>query len=321
LVAFVPRLSALRGINLALALVIALFATGVLAFLFAGVLLDPLWPSIGTAAVFGSVVVGTLSEADRQRRMLREEAAHMAGEVDAARRIQMGLLPDPREAVGSHKRFDLAAMLEPARTVGGDFYDCFVVDRKLFFVVADVSGKGLPAALFMAAAKSHIQSAAMGGGTVGEMLTRAQARMVPENPESLFVTVFAAVFDPATGMLEYANAGHEPPFVRAPGGEPQRLGPPQGPPLCVIEDYEYASMRRPFAPGEWLCVVTDGATEAVSPAREFFGAERLRAALAEVPADARADDVVAAVHAAVNRFTDGAEAADDLTLLVLLNAR
>jgi adenylate cyclase len=151
LIAFVPRLSALQGIHLAFGLVVLLAGAGLLAFFHFGWLLDPAWPAIGTMAVFGSVVVGTLSEAERQRRQLREQAAHMAGEVDAARRIQMGLLPDPEETLGGDKRFRIATLLEPARTVGGDFYDCFMVDPDhLIFVIADVSGKGLPAALFMA---------------------------------------------------------------------------------------------------------------------------------------------------------------------------
>ena len=111
-------------------------------------------------------------------------------------------------------RYGVAALLEPARTVGGDFYDCFMVDeRRLFFVVADVSGKGLPAALFMAAVKSHLKSAALRGGSVGEMLSRAQAEIGRENPEQLFVTAFAGLLDLLRGELEYANAGHEPPFM------------------------------------------------------------------------------------------------------------
>ena len=318
LVAFVPRLSALRGINLALALVVMLFVVGAIAFLQFGVLLDPLWPSIGVAAVFGSVVVGTLSETERQRRVLREEAARMTGEVDAARRIQMGLLPDPREAVGRGARFDLAAMLEPARTVGGDFYDCFLVDaRHLFFVVADVSGKGLPAALFMAAAKSHLKSAALRGGSVGEVLTRAQREIMRENPEQLFVTAFAASLDVETGLLEFANAGHEPPFARTTGGAPERLMAAGGPPLCVVEDFDYPASRRQLQPGEWLAVVTDGATEAMNPKREFFGVERLRTTLSWLPLDARPAQIVDKVREELVRFCDGAEAADDVTLMAL----
>jgi adenylate cyclase len=184
-------------------------------------------------------------------------------------------------------------------------------------VVADVSGKGLPAALFMASAKSHIQSAALAGGEVGAMLTEAQQRMMRENPEQLFVTVFAAVLDPASGLLEYANAGHEPPFVRRPEGAPERLAPPQGPPLCVVEEFSYATARRELLPGEWLCVVTDGATEAMNKAREFFGGERLRASLGWAPGDEDAGALLARLHADVARFTAGAEPADDLTLLVV----
>jgi adenylate cyclase len=317
-IVLVPRMGAIASMNLLVALVALMGAAGFVLFRTQSLLFDPASPAVGTIAVYLAVVVGTLSVAERQRRALREQAARMAGEVDAARRIQMGLLPDPREAEANDARFALAALLEPARTVGGDFYDCFrLEDGRLFFAVADVSGKGLPAALFMAAAKSHIQSAAMGGGSVGEMLTRAQARMMRENPESLFVTVFAGVLDPATGMLEYANAGHEPPFARRPGAEVERLGLPQGPPLGVVEEFEYGSARASLAAGEWLCVVTDGVTEAMNPARAFFGVDRLLAALSGVSPEARAADVLSIVRAAVGRFTDGAEAADDLTLLVL----
>ena len=107
---------------------------------------------LGVLFAFAVLLAATLAEADRQRRVLREQAARMAGEVDAARRIQMGLLPDPRETLRGRSRASRwPRCLEPARTVGGDFYDCFMIDaRRLFFVVADVSGKGLPAALFMA---------------------------------------------------------------------------------------------------------------------------------------------------------------------------
>lgn len=315
---FVPRLTAMQGINLALVLVLALAGIGVVAYLHFNLLFDPAWPALGTAAVFGSVVVGTLSEADRQRRQLREQAAHMAGEVDAARRIQMGLLPDPRQTLSGDRRFDLAAMLEPARTVGGDFYDCFMVDaRHLFIVVADVSGKGLPAALFMASVKSHLKSAALRGGSVGEVLTRAQEEIGHENPEQLFVTAFAALLEIQTGMLEYANAGHEPPFARLPHGAPERVGVSGGPPLCVVEEFAYPTVRRQMSPGEWMVVVTDGATEAMNPAREFFGVGRLRASLSWAPQAVRPAQLIDKLREDLAKFASGAEAADDVTLMAL----
>ncbi|HEX4782182.1 MAG TPA: CHASE2 domain-containing protein [Usitatibacter sp.] len=318
LIWFVPRLSALQGINLVLVMVLLLVLTGLTAFRYYQVLFDLAWPAIGTLAVFGGVVVGTLSETERQRRQLREQAAHMAGEVDAARRIQMGLLPDPEEALGDDRRFRLAALLEPARTVGGDFYDFFWVDEdRIFFVVADVSGKGLPAALFMAAAKSNLKSAALRGGTVGEMLQRAQAEIERENSEQLFVTAFAAILDVRTGELQFSSAGHEPPFVRTPRGAPERFSTPEGPPLCVVPGFKYSTGGRRMQPGEWLCVVTDGATEAMDPSRSFFGVERLRASLSWMPEDVDPRELVRRLRDDVARFAAGAEPADDITLLAL----
>ena len=318
LVMFVPRLSALQGINVALGMVVVLAGAGLIGFVHYSVLFDPLWPAIGTLAVFGSAVVGSLSQSEKQRRVLREQAAHMAGEVDAARRIQMGLLPDPDEVLAHDRRFALAALLEPARTVGGDFYDCFLVDaRRLFFLVADVSGKGLPAALFMAAAKSHLKSAALRERELGEVLTSAQDEIERENPEQLFVTAFAAALDVQTGMLEYANAGHEPPFRRTPNGAPERLPSPGGPPLCVVRDFVYPTERLQLEPGEWVFLVTDGVTEAMNPAREFFGLERLRTALSWMPRDASPHDLIRRLNEEVKKFAAGAEPADDLTVLAM----
>ena len=318
LIWFIPRLSAFRGINLTVAMVLLLVMAGVLAFRQFNVLFDFSWPAIGVLAVFGTTVVGTLSEADRQRRVLRDQAARMAGEVDAARRIQMGLLPDPREAMGEDRRFMVAALLEPARTVGGDFYDCFAIDADhVFFVVADVSGKGLPAALFMASVKSHLKSAALRGGDVGEVLTRAQKEIEHENPEQLFVTAFAAVLEISTGVLEYSSAGHEPPFARTPGGVPERFAIPGGPPLCVVLDFKYEAARRRMQPGEWLCAVTDGATEAMNESREFFGVDRLRTSLTWMPEDVGPADLVRRLREDLQRFSGKAEPADDITLLAI----
>jgi serine phosphatase RsbU (regulator of sigma subunit) len=318
LIAYVPRVSALKAIHLAFGLVVMLFGAGLIAFHHFHMLFDFAWPAIGTVAVFTSAIVGTLTETERQRRVLRDQAAQMAGEVNAARRIQMGLLPDPRELLGDGRRFQLAAELEPARTVGGDFYDCFMLgERRLFLVVADVSGKGLPAALFMASVKSHLKSAALRGGEVGDVLSRAQEEIARENPEQLFVTAFAAIVDVESGEVEFANAGHEPPFMRTPRGAPERVMDAGGPPLCVLQEYRFATWRRKLVPGEWLCIVTDGATEAMNPQHEFFGVERLRTSLSWMPEDADPSELIRRLREDISRFAAGAEAADDITLLVL----
>jgi serine phosphatase RsbU (regulator of sigma subunit)/CHASE2 domain-containing sensor protein len=316
---FIPRANAQRSAFALVAGAAILFGAALAAFRAFGLLFDPFGPVIGAIFVFGVMQAGTLAEAERQRRQLREQAARMSGELDAAKRIQMGLLPDPREVFAKERRFSLAALLEPARTVGGDFYDCFLLDeRRLFFVVADVSGKGLPASLFMASAKSILKSAALTvKGSVGGILARAQDEIQLENPESLFVTALAGVLDVETGELELANAGHEPAWAKHPRGLPERLEVAGGPPLCVMEVYSYPATRRTLARGEWLLVLSDGATEAMNGAREFFGFDRLRTSLGWLGDEASAEEIVGRIRDDVLRFEDGAEPADDLTLLAI----
>ena len=312
----VPALGVLAALSL-YAAVIALFAAlGIEAYLVEGLLLDVAWPAIGATAVFGVVLAEALSEADEQRRQLREQAARVTGELESARRIQMGLLPAPRELFGRETRFALDAFLEPARTVGGDFYDCFMLDsRRLFFIVADVSGKGLPASLFMALSKTLLKSAARRVDDVGGLMLRANAEVSRENPESLFITAFAGILDVRTGMLEFCNAGHEPPFARAPGADIVRLVHAGGPPLCVMEGYAYPVEYRALAAGEWVCVVTDGVTEAMNETGQLYGAARLRAVLDALPETVEPTALLAAVRLDVGRFVGAAEPSDDLTLL------
>jgi len=296
--------------------VAALGALGVAGFAQEGMLLDVAWPAIGATAVFGIVLAEALSEADEQRRRLREQAARVTGELESARRIQMGLLPVPASLFAHETRFALDAQLEPARTVGGDFYDCFMIDaHRLFFIVADVSGKGLPASLFMALSKTLLKSAARRGEDVGGMMVRANAEVSSENPESLFITAFAGILDTRTGLLGFCNAGHEPPFARQPGGSLTRLVHAGGPPLCVIENYAYPVEYRQIAAGEWICVVTDGVTEAMNASGELYGVARLQRVLQSLPQDLSPSDLLGAVRADVARFVGAAEPSDDLTLL------
>jgi serine phosphatase RsbU (regulator of sigma subunit) len=308
------------GVGASIALYVAvaagLIALGVQGFALEGMLLDIAWPVVGATLVFGAVMAQALSVADEQRHRLREQAARVSGELESARRIQMGLLPDPRLLFERESRLAVDAFLEPARTVGGDFYDCFMIDAdRLFFIVADVSGKGLPASLFMALSKTLLKSAARRADDVGALMVRANAEVSRENPEALFVTAFAGILDARTGALEFCNAGHEPPFARRPGGTLERIEHRGGPPLCVIENYAYPVERRQVAAGEWICVVTDGITEAMNPRSELYGAQRLQAALRALPEGATPSQVLAAVRADVRAFVGTAVPSDDLTLL------
>jgi serine phosphatase RsbU (regulator of sigma subunit) len=126
-----------------------------------------------------------------------------------------------------------------------------------------------------------------------------------------------ALLDVQTGMLEFANAGHEPPFVGSRDGAPVRLGTSGGPPLCVLDDFAYPTDRRQLRAGDWLLAMTDGATEAMNPAREFFGVERLQTSLSWMPAEASPEELVRRLRDDVKRFSAGAELPDDITLLAM----
>ncbi len=316
LIILVPS-ARVRASVAALAVLLAFFAAAAFWSFKRGVLLDAAWPAIGLAGAFGVLLAATLSEADRQRRELREAAARAAGELEAARRIQMGLLPDTA-LFESGPRFALRAVVHPARTVGGDFYDCFWLDEtRFFFVVADVSGKGMPAALFMALCKATIKAAVIGArGEPAAALRRAAEEIRRDNPETFFVTVFAATLHIDSGRLVYCNAGHEPPYRHGALGL-VRLPIAARPPVGVPEDYPFESESLELSPGDWLCALTDGVTEAMNPAGELYGVPRLQQVLGALPALASPSEINAAVLADVRRFVGEAPASDDLTLFTL----
>jgi serine phosphatase RsbU (regulator of sigma subunit) len=322
----VPRLSPMRSTALLVVLLIALGAGGFAAYRGAELLLDASVPGAAIVFLFAAMLVETLTDANAQKKSLeqrlqheREAAARLAGELDAARRIQMGILPRPESVFSTERRFEISASMEPAREVGGDLYDFFMLDdERLFFLVGDVSGKGLPASIFMAVSKALCKSAALRRGwRIEELLCEANAEIARENPESFFVTVFAGVLDARSGRLEYCCAGHEPPFVVTPEGGARRLDGGGGPPLCVLDGFAYASAGYSMSPREILCVVSDGVTEAMNPAGELYGAGRLEAALQRHRNSEKTAAVVDAIRADVSRFAGNAEVADDLTLLVL----
>jgi adenylate cyclase len=323
----VPRLGPRRSAVLLAALLAALTAAGFLAYKSAGVLIDALVPGAALTSLFAAMLAGTLAEANAQRRLLRERlqrereaAAQIAGELDAARRIQVGILPRPEAAFPGEGRFELFALMQPAREVGGDLYDFFVLDDdRMFFVVGDVSGKGLPASIFMAVSKALCKSAALRRGqSVDGMLSDVGGEIARENPEGLFVTAFAGVLDANTGTLHYSSAGHDAPYVLSPDrAVGERLDAAGGPPLCVVEGHRYAAAQHRLRRGDTLCLFTDGITEAMNAAGQLYGRERLRAVLEAVRAAPTVRAVGEAIRTDVARFVGSAEPADDLTLLVL----
>jgi CHASE2 domain-containing sensor protein len=327
LVLAVPLLRARTSLALVLFLVAAILAAGFALYLWRGILLDAATPALALTALFTVMLAVTLTEAESQRRALRrqvqlqrEAAARLAGELEAARRIQMGTLPRPAAAFPGETRFDLYAMLEPAREVGGDLYDFFFLDADhLFFMIGDVSGKGLPGSLFMAISKALYKSTALRRhGQVAVMMREADAEISRDNTEGLFVTVLAGILDARTGELEYCSAGHEPPRLLPRGGRAlQSLGEGGGPPLCAVDGFPYAPATRRLEPGDTLCLITDGITEAAGPDGHLYGRERLEALLGRLGGAASAAEVGEAIRRDVTDFAGGTEPSDDMAVLVL----
>jgi len=323
----VPRLRPRVSAPLLLGLILLALAGGFLAYRARGLLVDGATPGLGLAVLYTALLAVTLTETESRRRALRrqverqrEAAARLAGELEAARRIQMGTLPRPSIVFPGEQRFDLYARLDPAREVGGDLYDFFFLDPDhLFFLIGDVSGKGLPGSLFMAISKALYKSTALRRhGQVAAMMREADAEISRDNTEGLFVTVLAGILDARTGALEYCSAGHEPPFLLPRAGRPlMRLTEGGGPPLCAADGFPYDAATRQLEPGDTLCLITDGITEAAAPDGTLYGRPRLEALLGGLAPAASAGEIGEAIRRDVGAFTGDAEASDDMAILVL----
>jgi serine phosphatase RsbU (regulator of sigma subunit) len=326
LVLAVPVTAPARSSLLMLTITGALLLLGMALFRYSGLLFDAATPIVGLNVLFGGLLRSTLNEADRQRQYLkrqldaeREAAARMAGELEAARRVQIGMLPVPSLAFRGERRFDLHASMEPAKEVGGDLYDFFMVDvSRLFMLVGDVSGKGLPASIFMALSKALYKSAALRSlPDLGATMAEANVEITRENPEFLFVTVITCLLDVESGELAWCNAGHEPPHIVAADGRTVRQLEGGGPPLCTLENFPYQTAHARLAPGESVVLVSDGVPEAMNRAQELFGRVRVGQMLTAMPAGLSAKERVNAVSGEVRKYSEGTEQADDVTILVV----
>ena len=287
---------------------------------------DALSPGLAMLALFATLLALTLGEASRERRALRrqmqvqrEQSARMAGEMEAAQRVQVAMLPRD-DIFRDESRLDLAATMVPAREVGGDLYDFFRLDgRRWFFLIGDVAGKGLSASIFMAVSKALAKSAAVRhpDDDVGAWMTTANREISRDNHESLFVTAFAGILDLDTGDLVYANAGHDAPYCVGPASGVRRLAAGDGPPLCTVDGFEYRGEHTFLDPGELCVLTTDGVTDMRDPQGAMYGRARLEAVLERWRAQPSGDahGAVNALRADVQAFAAGAEPADDLTVL------
>jgi sigma-B regulation protein RsbU (phosphoserine phosphatase) len=238
-------------------------------------------------------------------------------ELRIAREIQMGILPKLFPAFPDRREFEVFASIEPAKEVGGDLYDFFFVDETHFcFLVGDVSGKGVPAAFFMAVTKTLLKVVAERGLDPGDILTRVNADLSSENESCMFVTLFLAIIDIETGETRYANAGHNPPVFLPCGDEPEWI-PPFGEPVAgIMEGMRYSTKTMTLKPGDLLFIYTDGVTEAMDPDGGLFGDDRLMAMLS-AEQEPFAPKLVKDVGEAIRVFAKGAEQSDDITMLAM----
>ena len=234
-------------------------------------------------------------------------------ELELARTIQDSALP--KEFVFPRKDFEICAVMDPAREVGGDFYDFFFVDRdRIALVIADVSGKGIPAALFMMRAKTAIRGLAEAGREPAEILARANSILCEGNDAEMFVTVWIGIADLLTGQVKCANAGHEYPAVRRAVGGYELIKDKHGLALAAMDGMKYREYELQMNPGDRLFVYTDGVPEAINGSMEQYGTERMVRAL-DAAGDSALPEVLSAVQADLAAFVGGEDQFDDITML------
>ncbi|RDK04115.1 ATP-binding SpoIIE family protein phosphatase [Paraburkholderia lacunae] len=236
-------------------------------------------------------------------------------ELDLARGMQLAILP---QSFPDEPGWGVCAGMFPARELSGDFYDCFALpDGRYGVLVADVSGKGVGAAFFMAVSRTVLLDLASTGSSPAEVFAHANTLLCERNPMELFVTACYAIYDPGDGSLVYASAGHHPPLLRKASGVVAALPSPSDIALGILHDMDYADHTAVLEPGDSLLLYTDGVTEAFSGTGEAYGDERLHAWLSATAPDATAGQLLNGLVRDVARFVDEAEASDDLTCLVL----
>ena len=252
-----------------------------------------------------------------KQKKLTETSARIGAELALAEKIQADMLPNLFPAFPDRSEFDLYASMNPAKEVGGDFYDFFMIDDDhLGLVIADVSGKGIPAAMFMMFSKNIIANNTMLGKSPAKALMDANEAICANNSEEMFVTVWLGVLEISTGKLIAANAGHEYPALMTPNGEFELYKDKHGLVVGGMEGVKYREYEILLEPGAKLFVYTDGVPEATNSSEELFGTERMVKAL-NVMRDSKPKQLLEGIRWAVDEFVKDAEQFDDLTMLCL----
>ncbi len=235
-------------------------------------------------------------------------------ELGIARDIQMSLLPTDFPLI---EGLQLCALVHPAREVGGDLYDFHIVGNTLYFAVGDVSGKGVPASLFMAIARAALRFVGAMGMSMAEVMSKVNDTLSDGNNAELFVTLFIAKLDLGTGEMTYCNAGHNPIVMLPPGGKAEFLRAKPNLAAGLFPGFPYQEESVTIAPGTRLCLYTDGVTEAERADKQQYGEERLLEWMSSQPGDRSAAESVANLLDSLNAFTEGAEQNDDITIMTI----
>jgi sigma-B regulation protein RsbU (phosphoserine phosphatase) len=262
----------------------------------------------------------TLEEIGQQHRSMKEhdQLISIKQDLSVARDIQQGILPKAFPPFPGRKDFDIYASMTAAKEVGGDFYDFFMIDNnRLGFVIGDVSGKGIPAAIFMAVSRTLIRATGLNGAPPGECLHYVNNLLCNESVSCMFVSVFYGVLNMKTGELEYANAGHNPPYILKNDGSLVRKLESTGDLLLgCFEDHPYTSKKILLHPNEGILLFTDGVTEAFNNKEVVYGDERLENLLSSMNG-LTARGIINTIVDDVSLYTHDVPQSDDITLLSL----
>lgn len=273
-------------------------------------------PMVFTNALGMGIFIFMVHNLINERETLKKKEL-IEGELSAAREIQMSIIPKIFPPFPERREFDLYAVLESAKEIGGDLYDFFLLDDDhICFTVGDVSGKGVPASLFMAVTKTLIKAKSDIGLNPHEILYEVNHSLSEENESGTFVTVFLGLLNISTGRLLYSNGGHDSPYLRREDGEVETLPRALGVALGVMEDFLYTTKEIQLQRGDSLVLFTDGVTEAMNTEGDFFTKERLEETIEDL-SQRNASEQVHQLLKTTREFAGEAVQFDDITILIL----
>ncbi len=283
----------------------------------AGYVTHLLWLPFASGVLLLLAVIIQYIRTAKERQLLALEKERIGAELAVASRIQLNSLPKEFPPFPEYREFDIYASMTPAKEVGGDLYDFFLIDDDhLGMVIGDASGKGVPAALFMMVATSLLRNASMSGLGPAEALRSVNQQLCYRNPEEMFVTVWLGILEISTGKLTASNAGHEYPAIRQPDGEFELLKDKHSLVIGAMSRTVYREYEIHLKPGAQLFVYTDGVAEAINAQEQMYGTDRMLHAL-QVCTDTAPEALLESVSSDLRRFVDDAAQFDDLTMLCL----